>query len=177
MKKISYLLLLSVIVISAGCASNNKTNFKPGSVEHKQFLKKHERGIVELLTRDALYGIYLVDIPDKGKTYLTIKDLYSKFEDYPVGVKLYSNGSKLGADDAVFSIVEENGIKVLEPNPSIFSLPEKGSELKQSVYYPLNRTSLSKLLSVAENRRRNLSELSVENQKIYNNYSFPTFIQ
>lgn len=169
--------MLSVIVLSAGCASNNKTNFKAGSAEHKQFLNKHERGFVDLLTRDVGYAVYLVNIPDKGKTYVTTKELYSEFENYPVGFKLYSNGSKLGTDDNVFSIIEEKGAKVLAPNPSIFSLPGKGIELNQSVSYPLNRTSLSKLLSVAENRRRNLSKLSVEKLKIYNNYSFPTFIQ
>jgi hypothetical protein len=168
---------LCAIAISVGCVSNNKTTFKPGSAEHKQFLKKHERNYVDLLTRDVGYGVYLVSIPNKGSAYVTVKELYSKFESYPVGVKLYSKGSILGDDDNVFLIIEEKGIKVLAPNPSIFSPPGKEREHNQNVYYALNRASLSKLLSVAENRRRNLSKLSVEDRKIYNNYSFPTSIQ
>ena len=170
MKKIFLILMMSIIF--TGCANTKTTNAKFSSSNSKQTAKNLDKPVVDLLTRSFKYGVYFISTPNKSTSVVTTNQLYSKFKSYPVGTTVTVEDSQLGSNNILLTIAQEKGSNVLVPNPLIFAKSKK--PIKS---YPMNKTSLSKLLTIAENRRRNTSKLSSEHKKIYNSNLFPKYIQ
>jgi len=172
MKNVTSILVLSLAVILSGCAATKTEKLEVGSKEHTAFKKSTMQSAVKLLTRNFRYGTYRVNEPNKPVNYIVRAELFAKIKTYPHLTTVALEEANLGTGDVLVTILEENGVKSLKPNSMILK-----SKNNENTRYEINATSLIKLFTVGENRRRLPEKLNEDLLKIYNEMSFPQVIE